>query len=159
MITHHAESIWDLPTPFLTIDLDAVERNIARMQCYCDAHELALRPHVKTHKMPVIAQLQLQAGARGITCQKLGEAELMADHGFDDILITFPLVGTGKAERLAELAGRVKIAVAADSAVVACLRCRAQTHHRRPESLRRRNRRQPVADPPSLGDRNLYVRE
>lgn len=113
------ETIRDLPTPFLTIDLDAVERNIARMQGYCDAHGLALRPHVKTHKMPLIAQLQLQAGARGITCQKLGEAELMADHGFDDILITFPLVGTGKAERLAELAGRVRIAVGADSAVAA----------------------------------------
>jgi D-serine deaminase-like pyridoxal phosphate-dependent protein len=112
-------TITDLPTPFLTVDLDAVDRNIASMQRYCDAHELALRPHMKTHKMPAVARLQLAAGARGITCQKLGEAELMADHGFDDILITFPLIGVGKAERLAELAGRVRIAVGADSEAAA----------------------------------------
>jgi D-serine deaminase-like pyridoxal phosphate-dependent protein len=109
----------ELPTPFLTVDLDAVERNIARMQAYCDEHGLALRPHVKTHKLPLIARMQLDAGARGITCQKLGEAEVMVDHGFDDILITFPLVGTGKAERVAELATRMRLAVGADSATVA----------------------------------------
>jgi D-serine deaminase-like pyridoxal phosphate-dependent protein len=113
------QTIGELPTPFLTIDLDAVDRNIARMQRYCDEHEIALRPHVKTHKMPAVAELQRVAGARGITCQKLGEAELMADHGFDDILITFPLVGVGKAERLADLAGRVRVAVGADSEVAA----------------------------------------
>jgi D-serine deaminase-like pyridoxal phosphate-dependent protein len=112
-------SIVDLETPFPTVDLDAVDRNIARMQAYCDRHGLALRPHVKTHKLPRIARLQLDAGARGLTCQKLGEAELMADSGFDDILITVPLVGTGKAERLAELSTRAKVAVAADSEVVA----------------------------------------
>jgi D-serine deaminase-like pyridoxal phosphate-dependent protein len=112
-------TIDSLPTPFLMIDLDVVDRNIARMQDYCDAHAIALRPHVKTHKMPALAALQVAAGARGITCQKLGEAELMADYGFDDILITFPLVGVGKAERLAELAGRVHVAVGADSEVAA----------------------------------------
>jgi D-serine deaminase-like pyridoxal phosphate-dependent protein len=74
---------------------------------------------VKTHKMPQVARLQVGSGAQGITCQKLGEAELMAAHGFDDILITFPLVGTGKAERFARLAGRVRLTVGADSAVVA----------------------------------------
>jgi D-serine deaminase-like pyridoxal phosphate-dependent protein len=111
--------IVELETPFPTVDLDAVDRNVARMQGYCDEHGLALRPHVKTHKQPRIARLQLDAGARGITCQKLGEAELMADAGLDDILITFPLVGTGKAERLAELAARARVAVAADSEVVA----------------------------------------
>jgi D-serine deaminase-like pyridoxal phosphate-dependent protein len=112
-------TILELQTPFPTVDLDAVDRNIQRMQRYCDDHGLALRPHVKTHKLPRIARLQLDAGARGITCQKLGEAELMADESFDDILITFPLVGTGKAERLAELAGRTRVTVAADSEVVA----------------------------------------
>ena len=109
----------DLPTPFLTVDLDAVNRNIARMQRYCDEHGIALRPHVKTHKMPRIAELQARAGARGITCQKLGEAEVMAEHGFDDILITFPLVGVGKPERLAALAGGARVTVGADSDVVA----------------------------------------
>ena len=112
-------SILELQTPFPTVDLDAVDRNVARMQAYCDEHGLALRPHVKTHKLPRIARLQLDAGARGITCQKLGEAELMADAGFDDILITFPLIGTGKAERLAALAARANVTVGADSAVVA----------------------------------------
>jgi D-serine deaminase-like pyridoxal phosphate-dependent protein len=109
----------DLPTPFLTIDLDAVDRNIVRMQRYCDSHGLALRPHVKTHKMPRIAELQARAGARGITCQKLGEAERMSEHGFNDILITFPLVGTGKAERLAELARQIQVTIGADSAIAA----------------------------------------
>ena len=98
--------ITELDTPVATVDLDAVERNIARMQGYCDEHGLALRPHVKTHKLPAIAHMQLDAGAVGITCQKLGEAEVMEDAGFDDILLTFPLIGTGKAERLAALAGR-----------------------------------------------------
>src|SRR5947208_15847926 len=73
-----------LETPVLTADLDAVERNIAGMQSYCDEHGLALRPHIKTHKLPEVARLQVDAGARGITCQKLGEAEVFADAGFDD---------------------------------------------------------------------------
>ena len=112
-------SLRELPTPFLTVDLNAVERNIARMQAHCDEHGLALRPHVKTHKLPLVARMQVEAGARGITCQKLGEAEVMVDHGFDDILITFPLVGTNKPQRLAELATRAHLSVAADSAIVA----------------------------------------
>src|SRR3978361_1477410 len=96
-----------LDTPVLTADLDAVERNIVRMQAYCDEHTIALRPHIKTHKLPELARKQLQAGARGITCQKLGEAEVMADAGVDDILISFPLVGPAKADRLAALAQRI----------------------------------------------------
>ncbi len=109
----------ELETPALTSDLDAVERNIAAMQGYCDEHGLALRPHIKTHKLPEVARLQIDAGACGITCQKLGEAEVMAGAGFDDILITFPLVGAAKAERLAALARRVKVGVVGDSATVA----------------------------------------
>ena len=109
----------ELETPVLTADFDAVERNIAGMQSYCDEHGLALRPHIKTHKLPEIARSQVEAGARGITCQKLGEAEVFADAGFDDILLTFPLVGEAKAERLAALAKRVRMAVVGDSAVVA----------------------------------------
>jgi D-serine deaminase-like pyridoxal phosphate-dependent protein len=109
-----------LETPFLTVDLDAVERNIHAMQRYCDEQALALRPHVKTHKLPVIAELQLQAGAVGLTCQKLGEAELMVEHGCgDDILITFPLIGGRKGERFAELAAASRLSVGADSAAVA----------------------------------------
>jgi D-serine deaminase-like pyridoxal phosphate-dependent protein len=108
-----------LETPVLTIDLDRVEQNIASMQSYCDAHRLAFRPHVKTHKLPEIARMQLDAGAVGITCQKLGEAEVMVDAGFDDVLVTFPLVGPQKAQRLAALADRVTMTVVGDSAVVA----------------------------------------
>jgi D-serine deaminase-like pyridoxal phosphate-dependent protein len=109
----------NLETPVLTVDLDRVERNIASLQGYCDEHGFVFRPHIKTHKLPEIAHMQLGAGARGITCQKLGEAELMADAGIDDILITFPLVGEQKAERLAALASRAKVGVVGDSASVA----------------------------------------
>jgi D-serine deaminase-like pyridoxal phosphate-dependent protein len=109
----------ELDTPVLTADFDAVERNIAAMQAYCDQHRLALRPHIKTHKVPHIARLQLEAGASGITCQKLGEAEVFADAGFDDILISFPLIGEAKAERLAALARRARMSVVGDSAAVA----------------------------------------
>ena len=107
----------ELESPALTVDLDAVERNIAGMQSYCDEHGIALRPHIKTHKLPQVARLQVDAGARGITCQKLGEAEVFADAGFDDILISFPLIGQAKGERLA-VAGRVRIAFVGDSAAV-----------------------------------------
>ena len=111
--------VTSLDTPFATVDLDAVERNIERMQGYCDEHELAFRPHIKTHKLPAIAHMQLSAGAVGITCQKLGEAEVMEAAGIGDILLTFPLVGAAKAERLAALAGEADIAVVGDSDVVA----------------------------------------
>ena len=104
-----------LDTPTLAADLDAVERNIARVQRYCDEHGIALRPHIKTHKLPELARMQVDAGARGITCQKLGEAEIFADAGFDDILISFPIVGAHKVERLRRLAERVRMCVAVDS--------------------------------------------
>src|SRR5262245_10220651 len=109
----------ELDTPVATVDLDAVERNIARMQGYCDEHGLAFRPHIKTHKLPAIAHMQMRAGAVGITCQKLGEAEVMEAAGLRDILLSFPLVGAAKAERLAALASEADVAVAADSADVA----------------------------------------
>jgi D-serine deaminase-like pyridoxal phosphate-dependent protein len=109
----------ELETPVLTVDLDRVERNIASMQAYCDEHGIAFRPHTKTHKLPEVARMQVDAGAVGITCQKLGEAEVMADAGFGDIMVTYPLVGRQKAERLAALASRATMSVVADSAAVA----------------------------------------
>jgi D-serine deaminase-like pyridoxal phosphate-dependent protein len=106
----------ELDTPVPVVDLDVVERNLQKMQAYCDKHGLALRPHIKTHKIPEFARKQVELGAAGITCQKLGEAEVMADAGLDDILISYPLLGAAKAERLAALARRVKVLrVAADS--------------------------------------------
>lgn len=103
-------------TPVLTVDLGAVERNIVRLQQYCDENRLAFRPHVKTHKLPPIAQMQVDAGAVGITCQKIGEAEVMAAAGFTEILISFPIVGEEKAMRLARLARDVRLSVVGDSA-------------------------------------------
>jgi D-serine deaminase-like pyridoxal phosphate-dependent protein len=104
-----------LETPVPVIDLDRVERNLARMQAYADEHRLALRPHIKTHKLPRFAQAQVALGAVGITCQKLGEAEVMADAGLDDILISYPLIGPDKARRLAALARRVTMRAAIDN--------------------------------------------
>ena len=104
-----------LDTPVPVIDLDIVERNLVRMQDYANAHGLALRPHIKTHKLPIFAKRQVELGAVGITCQKLGEAEVMADAGLDDILISYPLVGAEKARRLAALTRIAKMRVAIDN--------------------------------------------
>src|SRR5262245_32904028 len=101
-------------TPCAVIDMDRVERNIARIQAACDAAGLANRPHIKTHKNPMLAQMQIAAGAKGITCQKVGEAEVMADAGIDDILIPYNLLGVEKLERLRALAERVAMAVSVD---------------------------------------------
>lgn len=107
----------ELDTPVPVVDLDIVEHNLAKMQAYCDSHGLALRPHIKTHKIPAFAHRQVELGAKGITCQKLGEAEVMIDAGLDDVLISYPLVGTAKADRLAALSRRARLRVAVDSAL------------------------------------------
>ena len=112
-------TIDDLDTPAVLIDLDQVEANLRRAQNYADAHGLKLRPHIKTHKIPELARRQLELGAVGITCQKLGEAEVMADAGIDDILITFNLMGRSKLQRLVALARRTRLSVTLDNAVVA----------------------------------------
>ena len=83
----------EIGTPGVVIDMDRVERNIARVQAMCDAAGVANRPHIKTHKSPLLAKMQIAAGAKGITCQKLGEAEVMAEAGIDDILISYNLLG------------------------------------------------------------------
>lgn len=105
-------------TPAVVIDLDVVERNIARVQALCDKAGVANRPHIKTHKSPVLAAMQRKAGASGITCQKLGEAEVMADGGQDDIFISYNLLGEEKMGRLAKLMQRVTMRVAADNPIV-----------------------------------------
>lgn len=108
-----------LDTPAVVIDLDRVERNLTRAQTYAVAHGLALRPHIKTHKIPALAQRQISLGATGITCQKLGEAEVMAEAGIEDILISFNLLGQAKLDRLRALSHRCLLSVVADSATVA----------------------------------------
>src|SRR5215467_2384915 len=105
----------DFGTPAVVIDLDRVERNIARVQKMCDAAGVANRPHIKTHKSPILARLQRDAGAKGITCQKLGEAEVMVDGGLDDILISYNLIGEEKMARLAGLQAKANMTVAADN--------------------------------------------
>jgi D-serine deaminase-like pyridoxal phosphate-dependent protein len=105
-------------TPCAVIDMDKVERNIARVQAACDAAGVANRPHIKTHKSPMLAKLQIGAGASGITCQKIGEAEVMADAGIDDILISYNLIGEEKMARLAKLLAKANVTVAADNLTV-----------------------------------------
>lgn len=103
-------------TPAVLIDRDIVEQNILRFQDYCLQKKLDLRPHIKTHKLVELALLQVAAGAVGINCQKLGEAEVMAAHGLDDILITYNIIGEVKLARLLSLATKVlKLTVTTDS--------------------------------------------
>lgn len=113
-----AEVARQFGTPAVVIDLDVVERNIARVQALCEAAGVANRPHIKTHKSPVIASMQRDAGARGITCQKIGEAEVMADGGHEDILIAYNILGEEKLGRLGRLLARTKVTVAADNPTV-----------------------------------------
>jgi D-serine deaminase-like pyridoxal phosphate-dependent protein len=104
----------DFETPAAVVDADRLEGNLVRWQEHCDAHGLANRPHVKTHRCVELARRQLTLGARGITCQKLSEAETMADAGCDDILVAFNIVGASKLERLRRLLQRVTLAVSVD---------------------------------------------
>jgi D-serine deaminase-like pyridoxal phosphate-dependent protein len=104
-----------LDTPALLVDLDVMEGNIARIVSACRAHGVAWRPHSKSHKTPEIAQMQVAAGAIGVTCAKLGEAEVMASAGIHDILIANQIVGAGKIARLAELSQRADPIVCVDS--------------------------------------------
>jgi D-serine deaminase-like pyridoxal phosphate-dependent protein len=104
----------DLDTPVMVVDLDKVHDNINRLQAELDDLGLKGRPHIKTHKLPTIGRWQIEAGAAGITCQKLGEAEVFADAGFDDILIPYNIVGAPKLERLTRLARRLNLTVAVD---------------------------------------------
>src|SRR5215475_9799860 len=108
----------ELDTPVPVVDIDRLEANIARLQAYLDQHGIANRPHIKTHKIPEIAHMQMKAGAVGITCQKVSEAEVMADHGFSDIFIPYNIIGESKLKRLMDLAKRVKVSVTTDSEVV-----------------------------------------
>tara|TARA_B100001093_G_scaffold513467_1_gene585465 strand:+ start:874 stop:1959 length:1086 start_codon:yes stop_codon:yes gene_type:complete len=104
-------------TPCPVIDLDIVEKNISRAQKLCDEKGLLNRPHIKTHKSPVLAKMQIASGAKGITCQKLGEAEVMVDAGITDIVIATNLLGASRSGRLAALQKRVGLKVCADNPI------------------------------------------
>ena len=81
-------SMWDLDTPALLVDLDALEANVATMARTTAANGIAPRPHAKTHKCPAIARMQLDAGALGISVAKVSEAQALFDHGVDRLLLT-----------------------------------------------------------------------
>jgi len=117
--TQLATELAEVDTPAVLIDLDVAERNIDRFQRYADAHGLAVRPHIKTHKLPFLARRQIAAGAVGITCQKVTEAEAMvADGGVEDVLITYNVLGEAKLARLKRLARQVRLAVTTDHPAV-----------------------------------------
>lgn len=104
-------------TPCTVVDLDIVENNIANAQQRCNDAGIANRPHIKTHKSPFFANQQLQAGAVGITCQKLGEAEVMFNAGITDIVIATNLIGAARSGKLAALQQQVALKVCADNQV------------------------------------------
>ncbi len=104
-----------IDTPALMIDLDLMESNISRMAKFFEEVDTDLRPHSKTHKIPIIAHKQIAAGAKGICCQKLGEAEVMAAAGIPDILVTNQIVGPRKVWRLVNLSRHSDIIVAVES--------------------------------------------
>jgi D-serine deaminase-like pyridoxal phosphate-dependent protein len=116
MLPKAGDAVADLSTPRPIIDEDRMRANITRVQAYADQHGLAFRPHIKTHKLPSVAALQVEAGAKGINCQKITEAEVFADAGFQDILITFNILGAEKLKRLAVLNDRIsQLSIVADS--------------------------------------------
>jgi D-serine deaminase-like pyridoxal phosphate-dependent protein len=118
--------ISELETPALLVDIDRMQRNLDRAAEYARAHSIALRPHIKTHKSPLLAREQLDRGAVGLTCATPYEAEVMSDV-CDDLLVMYPPVGAHRARRLAELATRVRLTVALDSEVAANDLSRAAT--------------------------------
>src|SRR5918995_6036401 len=102
-------------TPYVLIEGAKMERNVLKIAEVSRVTGVALRPHVKTHKIPNIAREQLEAGASGITVAKLSEAEVMADGGIEDIFIAYPLVTEGKIRQAIRLAESVRLIVGVDS--------------------------------------------
>src|SRR4029453_4547116 len=93
----------EIPTPALLLDLDRFERNVARMAAHASTYGKGLRPHAKTHRCPEIARRQIEAGAHGVGCAKLGEAEVMSAAGVRGLLITTEVVTPGGIQRLLRL--------------------------------------------------------
>jgi D-serine deaminase-like pyridoxal phosphate-dependent protein len=99
-------SLWDLPTPALVIDLEAMESNLAKMNAFAEGKKIGLRPHTKTHKCPIIAKKQIAGGAVGVCAAKVSEAEVMVDAGIENVLVTSPVVTKEKIDRVLALAKR-----------------------------------------------------
>lgn len=110
----------DVVTPAILVDLDIVRANVARMQAMADAAGIALRPHAKTHKSLGVGRLQRDAGARGLTVGTMGEAEVFAGAGFDDLFLAYPVWAVGKrAGRLRDLHEAISLRVGLDSRAAA----------------------------------------
>ena len=110
--------IHDLETPAVLIDLDVVDANIERAQSLFDTIGIGFRPHVKTHKIPFLAELQMKQGAIGLAAQKISEVEVFALAGFTDITLCFNLLSPAKIARLRALLDRCHITVVADNLAV-----------------------------------------
>src|SRR5687767_15875820 len=104
----------ELETPIPAVDLDRMHRNLDRAADYAACHGIALRPHIKTHKSPVVAAEQLSRGATGLTCATLHEVEVMSEVS-DDLMLAYPPVGAPRLARLAALPSTVRLCVALDS--------------------------------------------
>ncbi|MCO5219942.1 MAG: alanine racemase [Thermomicrobiales bacterium] len=119
-------------TPQLIVSEEILHRNIAEMAAFAKSINVQLRPHIKTHKSIEIARLQMAAGAVGITCAKVGEAEVMVNEGgIDDVLLAYPIVGAKKYERIVKLMEKSRIAVVVDSATAIEMIAQAMTRHER----------------------------
>lgn len=108
------QSLAEIDTPALVLDLDAFERNLVAMAAFTQAHGIRLRPHAKTHKSPEIALRQIAHGAVGQCCQKVAEAEILVEGGVNDVLVTNEVVGAAKLDRLARLARQARIGLCVD---------------------------------------------
>ncbi len=110
-------SIKNIDTPALLLDAELLELNIKKMAHFAKEHNISLRPHAKTHKCPTIAHKQIKAGAIGVTCAKLSEAEIMGYSGVEEILIANQIINKEKIERLVSLSRHCQVIVAVDSII------------------------------------------
>lgn len=121
-----------IDTPQLIVSEEILQRNIAAMSSFARSINVKLRPHIKTHKSLEIARLQIAAGAIGISCAKVGEAEVMVNEGgIDDVLLAYPIIGDIKYERLVPLMEKARLSVAVDSTAAIETIARAMTKHER----------------------------
>ncbi len=122
----------EVDTPALVVSEEMLQRNIDEMAAFAASVGVSLRPHIKTHKTPQIARLQRAAGAVGITCAKVGEAEVMVEQaGIDDVLLAYPTIGEPKVRRLVALMERARVTVAVDSQAAAEMLSRSMNRHNR----------------------------
>jgi D-serine deaminase-like pyridoxal phosphate-dependent protein len=122
----------DIETPALVVDETILHRNISTMQAFANSVGVGLRPHIKTHKTPQITRLQIAAGAFGVTCAKVGEAEVMVNEaGVQDVLLAYPTLGDHKVERLLALQEKARVQIGIDSLEAAEIISRSLAKHDR----------------------------